>query len=195
VRIDSSEFRARTLRVHSMLEDVPIEDVWAIPLRGGGAGRTIRDLGPIFGAGVEAAPRVVKGLFHLRKRIGALFGWDAHRPAWSVESYANRLTVADRAKSAVAPGTADRRLRFLYQFEDEQLSELRNATVHAFSSLSIRQTPEGYLAYWAIYAQPVNRLTRLYMTAIMPFRRLVVYPAIIRKVQRAWAERYGEATH
>jgi hypothetical protein len=33
------------------------------------------------------------------------------------------------------------------------------------------------------------------MTAIMPFRRLVVYPAIIRKVQRAWADRYGEATH
>jgi hypothetical protein len=32
------------------------------------------------------------------------------------------------------------------------------------------------------------------MTAIAPFRRLVVYPAIIRKVQRAWAERYAGAT-
>jgi len=31
----------------------------------------------------------------------------------------------------------------------------------------------------------------LYMAAIAPFRRLVVYPAIIRRVQRAWAERYG----
>jgi hypothetical protein len=194
MRIDPSEFYARTLRVHSLLHDVPIEDIWAIPLSDGGAGRTIRDLGPIFAAGVEAAPRVVKGLFSLRKRIGALLGWDAQRPAWGVESYASRLTATDRAQSAVAPGTPDRRLRLLYQFEDEQLSEVRNATVHAFSSLSIRQTPEGYLAYWAIYAQPVNRLTRLYMTAIMPFRRFIVYPAIIRKVQRAWAERYGGAT-
>ncbi len=102
--------------------------------------------------------------------------------------------MTDRAQSAVAPGTADGRLTFLYLFEDEQLSELRNATVHAFSSLSIRQTPEGYLAYWAIYVQPVTRFTRLYMTAIAPFRRLVVYPAIIRKVQRARAERYAGAT-
>ena len=177
-----------------MLQDVPIEDVWAIPLRGGGPGRTIHDLRPIFRAGVEAAPRVVKGLIRLRWRVGALLGWDAQRPEWSAESYARRLTVTDRAQSAVAPGTPDGRLSFLYLFEDEQLSELRNATVHAFLSLSIRPTPEGYLAYWAIYVQPVTEFTRLYMMAIAPFRRLVVYPAIIRKVQRAWAERYGGAT-
>ena len=63
--------------------------------------------------------------------------------------------------------------------------------MHAFSSLSIRPAPGGYLVYWAIYVQPVHRFTRLYMRAIAPFRRLVVYPAILRKVQRAWAERYG----
>src|SRR5207237_7426696 len=93
--------------------------------------------------------------------------------------------------STAAPGTPDGRLSLLYRFGDEQLSELRNATVHAFSSLSIRPTPGGYLAYWAIYVQPAHRFTRLYMRAIAPFRRLVVYPAIIRKVQRPWAERYG----
>jgi hypothetical protein len=89
-----------------------------------------------------------------------------------------------------APGTPNRRLNFLYLFGNEQLSKLRNATVHAFSSLSIGQTPEGYLAFWAIYVHPVSRFTKLYMTAIRPFRRLVVYPAIIRRVQRAWAEHY-----
>jgi len=78
----------------------------------------------------------------------------------------------------------------LYRFENEQLSELRNATVHAFSSLSIQRTPDGYLAYLAIYVQPVHPLTRLYMNAIAPFRHLVVYPAMIRKVENVWAERY-----
>jgi len=93
-----------------------------------------------------------------------------------------------------APGTPDGRLSLLYRFEDEQLSERRNGTVHAFSSLSIRQTPGGYLAYLAVYVQPVHRFTRLYMWAIAPFRRLIVYPAIIRKAQSAWTERYGGET-
>ena len=71
------------------------------------------------------------------------------------------------------------------------MSELRNATVHAFASLSIRQTPGGYLAYLGVFVQPVHRFTRLYMTAIAPFRRLVVYPAIIQKVRSTWVERYA----
>jgi len=191
MRIDPGEFRARPLRVHALLHDVPLEDAWAVPLSGGGAGRTIQDLRAVMAAGRAAAPAVVQGLFRLRDRIGALFGWDHRRPAWNAESYADRLSPADRAQSLVAPGTPDGKFSLLYRFEDEQLSELRNATVHAFVSLSIRPTPGGYLAYAGVFVQPVHRFTRLYMAAIAPFRRLVVYPAVIRKVQSAWVERYG----
>ena len=53
------------------------------------------------------------------------------------------------------------------------------------------QSPEGYLAYWAIYVKPVSRFTALYMAAIAPFRRFLVYPSIIRKVQRKWVECYA----
>jgi hypothetical protein len=91
----------------------------------------------------------------------------------------------------VAPGTPEGPFRTVYVFEDEQLSELRNATVHAFLSLSMGQAPEGYLVYWAIYVKPVSRFTGLYMKAIAPFRHWLVYPAIIRQVQRQWAERHG----
>ena len=191
MRIDPSEFRARPLRVHALLHDVPLEDAWAVPLSGGGAGRTIQDVRAVMVAGREAAPTVVQALLRLRRRIGALFGWDHQRPAWNAESYAARLSPADRAQSAVAPGTPDGNFRLLYRFEDEQLSELRNATVHAFVSLSIRPTPGGYLAYAGVFVKPVHPFTRLYMGAIAPFRRLVVYPAVIRKVQSAWVQRYG----
>ena len=191
MRIDPGEFRARPLRVHALLHDVPLEDAWAIPLSGGGAGRTIQDLRAVMVGAREAAPAVVQALFRLRARIGALFGWDRQRPAWNAASYADRLSPADRAQSLVAPGTPDGSFRLLYRFEDEQLSELRNATVHAFASLSIRRTPDGYLAHLGVFVRPVHRFTRLYMGAIAPFRRLVVYPAIIRKMQTAWAERYG----
>jgi len=190
-RLNPREFSARDLRVHALLHDVPLEDAWAIPLSGGGAGRTVRDLRAVLNAGSETAPPVVKWLFRLRWRLGALFGWDQHRPAWNADSFAHRLSPADRARSLTAPGTPDGKFSLLYRFEDEQLSELRNATVRAFMSLSIQQTPGGYLAYLGVYVLPVHRLTRIYMRVIAPFRRLIVYPAIIRKMQSAWAERYG----
>jgi hypothetical protein len=177
--------------VHALLHDVPLEDAWAVPLAGGGAGRTVQDLWAVMVAGRAAAPAVVRGLFWLRGRIGDLLGWDHQRPAWNAESYADRLSAADRARSLIAPGTPDGSFRLLYRFENEQLSELRNATVHAFVSLSIRQAPEGYLAYLGVFVRPVHGFTRLYMGAIAPFRRLIVYPALIRTMQRAWAERYG----
>src|SRR5262245_18452872 len=191
MRLDPDEFRARPLRAHALLHDVPLEDAWAVPLSGGGAGRTVQDVRAVMLAGRETAPAVVRGLFRLRRRIGALFGWDDQRPAWNAESYADRLSPEDRARSLVAPGTLDGSFRLLYRFEDEQLSELRNATVQAFVSLSIRQAPGGYLAYAGVFVKPVHRFTGLYMHAIAPFRRLIVYPAVIRRMQRAWAERYG----
>ena len=191
MRLDPSEFGARPLRAHALLHDVPLEDAWAVPLSDGGAGRTIEDVRTTMVAGFGAAPAVVQGLFWLRTRAGALFGWDRQRGAWSAESYTDRLSPADRAKSLVAPGTPDGHFRLLYQFEDEQLSELRNSTVHAFMSLSMRPAPGGYLAYLGVFVRPVSRFTGLYMAAIKPFRRLIVYPALIRTMQKAWAERFA----
>src|SRR5260370_32609662 len=191
MRLYLSEFRARPLRVHALLHDVPLEDAWAVPLSGGGSGRTIQDLRAVMSTGLGAAPALDQGLLWVRGRMGALFGWDHQRPAWPIESYADRLSPADRAQSLVAPGTPDGKFRLLYRFEDEQLGELRNATVQAFASLSIRPTPSGYLAYLGVFVRPVNRFTKLYMGVIAPFRRLVVYPAIIRQMQSAWVERYG----
>src|SRR4029453_7932874 len=76
MRIDPDEFRARPLRVHALLHDVPLEDVWGIRLPGGGDGRRIKDVRAAFIAGVAAAQPIVKSLFSARGRIGALLGWD-----------------------------------------------------------------------------------------------------------------------
>jgi len=191
-RITPAEFRARPLRVHALLHDVPLEDAWAIPLSGGGEGRTVEDVRAAMVTGIRDAPSVVGALFQLRFRIGAVLGWDRRRPDWDAQSYASRLTPEDRARSLAPPGTPDGHFALLYRFEDEQLGELRNATVHGFASLSIRPAPGGYLVYLGVFVRPVHRLTRLYMRAIAPFRHLLVYPAIIRKMQSAWVARYGE---
>jgi hypothetical protein len=193
MRISPDQFRSRDLRVHAILHDIPLEDAWAIRLSGGGAGRTILDVRTALAAGREAAPAIVQGLFRLRFAIGELLGWDRQRPEWKSDSYAHRLSPADRARSLVRAGTPDGMFSLLYRFDDEQLGELRNATVRAFLSLSIRPAPDGYLAFLGVFVQPVHGFTKLYMKAIAPFRRLIVYPAIVRNVERAWVERNGGA--
>ena len=91
----------------------------------------------------------------------------------------------------VVPGTMEGAFRVLYRFEDESLSEIRNGTVHAFLCFAFQAHEAGYRVYWAIYVKPVSRLTPIYMAAIDPFRRMVIYPAIIRRLERAWREAYG----
>ena len=122
MRIDPAEFRSRPLRVHALLHDVPLEDAWAVPLSGGGAGHTIEDLRAVMIAGGEAAPAVVQALFRLRGRIGSLFGWDRRRPAWKAESFANRLdpAVIRKTQSAWAErygGEGDVESRLLRRLE------------------------------------------------------------------------------
>ncbi|HEX7926213.1 MAG TPA: hypothetical protein VF678_01400, partial [bacterium] len=59
MRIQPSEFQAADLRVHALLHDVPLEDVWAIPLEGGGPGRSVQQARAAFVAGMAEAPAVV----------------------------------------------------------------------------------------------------------------------------------------
>jgi hypothetical protein len=44
--------------------------------------------------------------------------------------------------------------------------------------------------YWAVYVLPVSWFTRPYLIAIEPFRRFIVYPAMLRRIRRAWIARY-----
>lgn len=38
----------------------------------------------------------------------------------------------------------------------------------------------------AVYAKPNGSLGPAYMTAITPFRHLIVYPAMLRAIERGW---------
>jgi hypothetical protein len=80
--------------------------------------------------------------------------------------------------------------RLLYVQGRESLSEIRNATVHAFVCAALAERPGGYRLYWAIYVKPTSWLTPVYMGIIEPFRRFIVYPALLGRVRRAWMERY-----
>lgn len=192
MRAKPDEFQRLNLRCHTLLGDVPLHDVWAIPLEGGGRGRTIQDARAImFGGGRPPANLAVRALFRLRSALGRAFRWDEERHDPPGVSYLHRLSDADHAQSQVPPGTRDGPFRVLYVLRDEALSEIRNATVHAFLALALVPQAEGYTLYMAIYVKPVSRFTWLYMALIDPFRRFVVYPALGRQAQQGWIRAYA----
>lgn len=192
MRAKPADFQRLELRCHALLKDVPLHDVWAIPLMGGGSGRSIRDARAVlFGARRPSSNVAVRGLFALRWALGRALGWDDERHDPPGMSYVHRLSETDRSRSQVPSGTREGPFRVLYVLDDEALSELRNATVHGFLALALRPSPGGYTLYLAVYVKPVSRFSTLYMALIDPFRRLVVYPALGRHAQQAWSRTYA----
>ena len=144
----------------------------------------------------EISP-VVRFLFAVRGAMGRLFGWEDEpaEPAVDVAIVPaeERWPVAPDllARSLEEPGSRDGPFVVLYAFEREALSEIRNATVHAFSAMALERAGDGYRLHWAIYVRPVGRITSFYMALIAPFRRILVYPIVLRHVHRKWRERFG----
>ncbi len=187
MRVAPEEYERIDLRAHSLLADVPLHDVWAVELSGGGPGRTIVDVRGLLSleklAGANAAVRL---LFGLRGWLGRVFGWDREPPQASRESFLHRLSVTDRETSLVPPGTPEGPFRVLFVSSREAISEIQNTTVHAFSVFALVERSAGYRLYWGIYVRPLGRATWWYMRLIDPFRRIIIYPAVLRTIRAAW---------
>jgi hypothetical protein len=106
------------------------------------------------------------------------------------ESLLSRLSERDRSESETAPGARVGAFLLLYQFRDEMLAEIRNATVHGWVCTALLPVGTGYRLYLGVYVLPVSRLTRPYLAVIEPFRRFL-YPAMLERIRRAWIARYA----
>lgn len=186
MRATREEYEAIELRAHSLLAEVPLHDVWTVELPGG-SGRTIVDLRRLLSPEhLTTKSTIVRFLFGLRARLGQIFGWDREPVQASGESFLHRLSDTDRKLSLVEPGTPEGPFQILFVSPREAISEIRNSTVHAFSVYALVERPSGYRFYWSIYVRPVGRITSFYMALIDPFRRIFIYPAILRQIQIAW---------
>jgi hypothetical protein len=191
MRVNPSVFRALRLRAHDLLSDVPLHDVWRLRLRGGGPGRTVRDVIDLF-VDIESSgiSPVVRVLFALRAMLGRVCGWDREVPTAPARSYVNRLSAEDRARSLDEPGSKRGFWTAVYTFDSEALGEVINRTVHAFLLFALEPAADGYTLYWGIYVKPVSRLTPFYMGLIDPFRRLLVYPVLVCRFEAAWRRKW-----
>jgi Protein of unknown function (DUF2867) len=192
-QIPARELERLPLRVHSFLAGVPLHDVWAIDLPHTRPGITLDEFSRTVGAGAHPftdSPATC-ALVNLRLFLGRLFGWDREPPANSWESFATRLTAADRSKSLAPPGTGEGVFRVVYRFENEQLLELINRTAHAAALSALVETANAYRFYFGVYVQSIGRFTPVYMALIDPFRKLIVYPSLLRSVRENWDQAFG----
>ncbi|UCC83415.1 MAG: DUF2867 domain-containing protein [Gemmatimonadota bacterium] len=192
-RLAPEEFQAADFRVNSFLADVPLHDVWVFHLQGGEEGLTLPDAQEVLAVlSPFEANTAVAVLAGSRMLLGGLLGLDHEKYFDQSSSYANRLTEEDRARNLEQPGTASELFRTVYAFENEELAEMMNRTAHAFFCMAIEPADDGYTMYWAIYVRETSGLTPIYMSLIDPFRRYIVYPGIVRSVERTWAARWNE---
>lgn len=197
------EFERLPLRVHTFLAGVPLHDVWSVDLPRWRAGITLDEFlrtpsnskldacGCSESSSLFTRSLLVRILLDIRFFVGRFFGWDLEPPATTCKTFAVRLTDTDSSRSLVAAGTRDGLFRVVYRFENEQLLELINRTVHAAALTTLVETPTAYRFYLSVYVRSVSRFTPLYMTLIDPFRKLMVYPSLLRGVRARWNQAFG----
>jgi Protein of unknown function (DUF2867) len=207
MRLPTTAHTSRPWRIHEIAGDFRVEDVWELPTPGDrdDLPRLVRWWAtPDDG---HEWPAVARALFALRWRVGKLFGWDKRDSGVGerVHSLRERLPAdlleAPRGPDIRAvPGRAEVDgppiFNSVYLTQDEWTAEIANSTVH--SLMHIGWVPDssggGYHAQMAVLVKPNGWLGAAYMTAIKPFRLLLVYPALMRWIGPAWrAQRASES--
>ena len=177
MRLPDSAHTSRPWRIHELAPDFRLEDVWALPTPGGrdDFARLVA-LVPSF----HSSSQVVRALFAIRWTLGRLLRLDRPR----------KLTLSERVPPDLrdtAPRTDTGPFTPLYCTRDEWALEIANQTVDGV--LHLGWVPDGAGAYrgqLAVLVKPNGGFGAAYMAAIAPFRHRVVYPSMVRDIERAW---------
>jgi hypothetical protein len=196
VRLPDTAHTTRPWRIHELTRDFRLEDVWALPTPGGP--EDLSRLVQQFAEGDTSTnpSRAARLLFAIRWKVGELLGWDDPDAGHGSQ----RPTLRDRLPVDLrdAPtGPEFDRLPFtsLYLLDDEWAAEIVNRTVHGV--LHIGWVPDGtggYRGQMAVLVKPNGLLGTAYMAAIRPFRHLIVYPPLMRDIERDWRASASDPT-
>ncbi|HZD00380.1 MAG TPA: DUF2867 domain-containing protein [Actinomycetes bacterium] len=193
MRLPNSAHTSRPWRIHELTADFRVEDVWALPTPGG------RDDFPRLvqlmasGDPSQGSSRAARTLWAIRWKVGALLGWDSPDAGHGSE----RPTLRDRLVDLrdASPGPAFDALPFtsLYLIDDEWAAEIVNRTVHGVMHIGwVPEQAGGYRGQMAVLVKPNGLLGTGYLAAIAPFRRLIVYPSMMRRIGRDWRALAGD---
>jgi len=186
VRLPDSAHTSRPWRIHEMTRDFRIEDVWALPTPGGPDDfpklvRAATALDP-----EQGSSRVARTLWATRWKVGEVLGWDGP------DAGLGSRVPADLRDGSPAPDFEALPFTSLYLAEDEFAAEIANRTMHGVMHLGwVPDGTGGYRGQMAVLVKPNGLFGKAYMAAIAPFRHRLVYPRMMRDMERAWRARAG----
>jgi hypothetical protein len=204
-RLASGAHESGPWRIREIAPDFTVEDVWALPVHGGAEDfQALLEIAACFDpANADSLPTRV--LWRFRDRLGSWFGLG--RISAPIDSGGddaagrlpipgtNETSLTDRLPGDLRNTAAD--LDFgslpfapLYRTDVEFAAEVSNQTVHGVMHLAWVDHGEGrYQGQMAVYVKPRGTFGKAYMALIKPFRYWVVYPALMRQIERAWNSR------
>jgi hypothetical protein len=205
MRLPNAAHESRPWRIREIARDFILEDVWELPVHGGAEDfQRLLDIAAASDpANAESLPTRV--LWRVRDRLGSWFDLgrisapvdgdqdDASGklpiPGTTEVSLAGRLPD-DLRNTAADLGFGSLPFVPLYRTDVEFAAEVSNQTVHGVMHLAWVSQGEGrYQGQMAVYVKPRGPFGKGYMALIKPFRYWIVYPALMRQIERAWNAR------
>ena len=188
MRVPDSAHTSRPWRIHEITRDFRLEDVWALPTPGGPDDfpRLVERFASEDPSQRASGP--ARALWVIRWKLGELLGWDEPEAGLGsrVPTLRGRLP-ADLRDGPSGPEFGALPFRPLYLLDDEFAAEVANRTVHGVMHLAwVPDGNGGHRGQMAVYVKPNGLLGRAYVAAIKPFRHLIVYPQIMRQIERGW---------
>ncbi len=199
MRLPNTAHTSRPWRIHELTRDFRLEDVWALATPGGPDDfpRLVQQIAS--GDPSQSASRATRTLWAIRWKIGELLGWDGPDAGLGsrVPTLRDRLP-ADLRNAPSGPDFGALPFTSLYLLDNEFAAEIANRTMHGVMHIGwVPGRTGSYRGQMAVLVKPNGLPGTGYMAAIRPFRHLIVYPALMRQIERIWqaraSDRGGEA--
>ena len=200
VRLPRSAHEQHDWVMGRIAPDFRLLDAWAVPAEGGPD-----DFDEVVGVLTALDPggsgsRISRFLFAVRYRLGVLFGWDEDTntlpiPGCPETSLRDRLPEELRGTVDPDPLVDPAHPEVggfvpVYRTDREWAAELSNHTVHGVLHLGwVEHAPGRFRAQMGVYVKPRGWLGPAYLELISPFRHRIVYPALMREIERRWTTR------
>ena len=189
MRLPDTAHTSRPWRIHEIVGDFRLEDVWALPTPGG-PDDFRRLVERFLELDLHRSPGPVRVLTAIREQLGRRLRWDDPNAGVGARVPTLRERLPADLRAAAQPEFESLPATSLYLLDDEFAAEIANRTVHAI--LHLAWVPDGAGAHrgqMAVLVKPNGTFGAAYMAAIKPFRHLIVYPTLMRWIAREWRAR------
>lgn len=193
MRLPNGEHERHPWLIAQIAPDFELIDAWALPACGGpDEFATLLEIVTALDPANGEWSRTSRALFWLRRRLGGWFDWDDALsrlaiPGCTETSLSVRVPESLRDPTMRPKVLSSASFLPIYGMNHEWAAEISNSTVHGVLHLAwVDQGKGRYRGQMGVYVKPRGRLGEAYLALIRPFRHLIVYPEIMRQIERSW---------